>query len=570
MPESRNWSSCMERLGSTFANASEFEPGTALAASDQLSHPSLYRRLLFVALLFAIEGIPLSNLVHKGRGAGALLQIAIVFVPLLVAISYVKSKATIEDLSAELRKVSIAWRFLALHAVSLVAFVSLCFVSDQNDSVLQAFLIAGWYLAGALTVGFLGLCFIPPLPALRLLRETRWTWIPALAIALLARRLIVYTSLGNGLVWNPALDLSWKPATDLTFSIVHALLRLILPNVIADRASMTIGTPGFHVEVTPWCAGFEGTALMLVFSAGWLAIFRREYRFPQALILVPTGMLVIWIANALRIWLLILIGVAGAPNVAINGFHSQAGWIAFNAVALGFVVFSRRVAWVTGHAPATAPLERGTSNSAAPYLMPFVVLMAVGMLATAASSGFELLYPLRVVAVLITVWCFRATLLKLDWRCGWFSALAGIAVFLLWLGLDRMSGPSSDSGIGPGLAALPMSGRLAWLAFRTIGAILTVPIAEELAFRGFLIRRVISADFHSLDPRRWTWLSILVSSLAFGVLHSGRWLAGSVAGLIYAWAFLRRGRIGDAVFAHALTNALLAVWVLSGSRWYLW
>ncbi len=31
-----------------------------------------------------------------------------------------------------------------------------------------------------------------------------------------------------------------------------------------------------------------------------------------------------------------------------------------------------------------------------------------------------------------------------------------------------------------------------------------------------------------------------------------------------------RGRIGDAVFAHALTNALIAVAVIGGGQWQLW
>ena len=47
-------------------------------------------------------------------------------------------------------------------------------------------------------------------------------------------------------------------------------------------------------------------------------------------------------------------------------------------------------------------------------------------------------------------------------------------------------------------------------------------------------------------------------------------LAGILAGLLYATAFLRRGRIGDAVVAHALTNAMLAAWVLWTGSWYLW
>jgi CAAX prenyl protease-like protein len=106
--------------------------------------------------------------------------------------------------------------------------------------------------------------------------------------------------------------------------------------------------------------------------------------------------------------------------------------------------------------------------------------------------------------------------------------------------------------------------------FRTVAAVITVPIAEELAFRGFLIRRLTSADFETLSSRHYTYVAVLVSSVAFGLLHGDRWLAGTLAGLIYAVAYLRRGRIGDAVVAHATTNALLAVCVLLGGKWDLW
>jgi CAAX prenyl protease-like protein len=143
-------------------------------------------------------------------------------------------------------------------------------------------------------------------------------------------------------------------------------------------------------------------------------------------------------------------------------------------------------------------------------------------------------------------------------------------VFGIWLGLDLMAGANQASSIAGGLASLPSPARVAWLVFRTAAAVITVPIAEELAFRGFLIRRLSSADFESLSPRHYTYVAILVSSVAFGLLHGDRWLAGTLAGLIYAVAFLRRGRIGDAVVAHATTNALLAAWVLVGSKWYLW
>ncbi|HEX6896700.1 MAG TPA: exosortase E/protease, VPEID-CTERM system [Bryobacteraceae bacterium] len=528
-------------------------------------------RFALFSLLFAAEGIPLSNLIHKARGAGTLLQVAVVFFPLLLAIGYARSAQTFRMVSADLRRSRVSFSLLAVHFAALLAFLALS-LAPANGSTLAAGILGTviWYATGAATLAFAVFAFVPAGAAVRLFRSAGYAWAYAAAVAVLAQRLIIYGPVWNGAVWNPAIYLSWKPVTDFTFGMVLSLLRILLPSVVADRATMTIGSPQFSVQVTPWCAGFEGTALMLVFGIAWLAFFRKEYRFPQALLLVPAGMAVMWIANGLRITALILIGIAGAPNVAVNGFHSQAGWIAFTCVALGFSVFSRRLAWCSKIAAVPQAIPSPVRNPTAAYLMPFVILMAAGMVSTAASAGFEWLYPLRVVAAAAVLWHFRSKYVELDWRFGWFSALAGSVVFVLWLGLDRLSGAPAASAIGAGLASMPVAARIAWLVFRTAGAVLTVPIVEELAFRGFLIRRIISADFDALDTRRYTYLAVLVSSVAFGLLHGGRWVAGSVAGLIYAAAFLRRGRIGDAVFAHALTNALLAVFVLSGDRWYLW
>jgi CAAX prenyl protease-like protein len=92
---------------------------------------------------------------------------------------------------------------------------------------------------------------------------------------------------------------------------------------------------------------------------------------------------------------------------------------------------------------------------------------------------------------------------------------------------------------------------------------------EELAFRGFLLPWLVSPDFESVSPRMWTWPAVLLSSLAFGTLHQ-QWLVGTAAGLVFAAARLYRGRLGDAVLAHALCNAGVAAAVLLGGRWDLW
>ena len=65
-------------------------------------------------------------------------------------------------------------------------------------------------------------------------------------------------------------------------------------------------------------------------------------------------------------------------------------------------------------------------------------------------------------------------------------------------------------------------------------------------------------------------LMLLVSSAAFGALHGQLWPAGAVAGLVYALALKGRGRLGDAIVAHATTNALLACCASLTGNWSLW
>jgi len=70
--------------------------------------------------------------------------------------------------------------------------------------------------------------------------------------------------------------------------------------------------------------------------------------------------------------------------------------------------------------------------------------------------------------------------------------------------------------------------------------------------------------------RHFTVVSVAVSSVLFGLMHGDRWLAGSLAGACYALASIRGARLGEAVGAHATTNALLAAYVLLTGNWQLW
>jgi CAAX prenyl protease-like protein len=131
--------------------------------------------------------------------------------------------------------------------------------------------------------------------------------------------------------------------------------------------------------------------------------------------------------------------------------------------------------------------------------------------------------------------------------------------------------PDDGSGqlLAERLAEAPVGLAAVWVVFRVIGSVVTVPLAEELAFRGYLIRKLVAKDFENVQAGHFTWLSFLVSSLLFGVLHDN-WVAGTVAGAGFALALYQRGQIGDAIVAHMTSNALIVVAVLAFGRWSLW
>ena len=448
--------------------------------------------------------------------------------------------------------------FLAAHVTALAVFALLSsFLYGARLSPLNSDLVVlAWLAAGLSAIVFGGFAVIGPPLWLRMARQTGYLWIVTLTAIILA------CILGN------SSRLLWPWAAGITFRMTRFLVSPFMPGLIVNSEKLQIGRPRFFVEIAPECSGLEGVGLMLAFGVAWLALFRKRCRFPQALLLLPAGAALIFVLNSVRIAGLILLGNAGAEQIAAGGFHSQAGWIIFNLVALGFTMASGSLPWLSktgGHEPTSGTVE----NPTAAWLVPFIVILAAGMISRSLTGNFEWLYPLRLLSAAVAIVFFWRRYASFDWHIDWFGPVTGVIVFVMWIGLDRFISPGSDAMPAALATALPLT-RNAWLASRVLAAVVTVPLAEELAFRGFLYRRLISADFESVSLRRFSWVALLISSVLFGMLHGSRWFAGAVAGALYALVLIRRGRIGDAVAAHATTNALIAADVLVFHHWNLW
>ena len=361
----------------------------------------------------------------------------------------------------------------------------------------------------------------------------------------------------------------WEPLNAATFAVVRATLSLFFADVVADPVTRVVGTRGFEVEIASECSGYEGIGLVWVFLIAYLWAFRGALKFPRAFWLLPIGTAVIWLANAGRIVALLAIGSRLSPGVALGGFHSQAGWLAFNVVALGLVAISRR--WRFFAAGEVVEAGPAVVNATAAYLVPLLALVAAVMITTALSrgTGFDALYPARVLAVAAALWICRRGYMEIRWAWSWPAVALGAAAFAVWMALEPTASATASNELTLSLARLPKGLAALWLAARVVGSVVTVPLAEELAFRGYLTRRLIATDFSAVAPGRFTWPSFLISSCLFGALH-GRFLAGVLAGALYAAALYRKGELSEAVLAHAVTNALIAGYVLTTGAWSLW
>lgn len=149
------------------------------------------------------------------------------------------------------------------------------------------------------------------------------------------------------------------------------------------------------------------------------------------------------------------------------------------------------------------------------------------------------------------------------------SVCSGVVVFLLWIKMDwTFGGQSSPPGFNPGLFEADF---LKWLmiAVRCFGAILIVPIMEELFWRSFLLRYLIDNDFEKVRIGQFSLFSFVAVSLLFGLEHHYVF-AGIMAGVAFNAIYYYSKSIIQCIVSHATANFCLAVYVLQSGQWQFW
>jgi CAAX prenyl protease-like protein len=146
--------------------------------------------------------------------------------------------------------------------------------------------------------------------------------------------------------------------------------------------------------------------------------------------------------------------------------------------------------------------------------------------------------------------------------------VVGVLVYVAWVRMDwswAMQG--QPTGYNPFQAGTGMGVVLA--AIRIFGAGVVVPVMEELFWRSFLIRYLVTPTFTMVRLGTFTPLSFGATVVLFGLEHH-LWLAGMLAGAAYNLLLYKTHRLWPCILAHAITNLLLGIHVLLTGEWHWW
>ncbi len=229
-----------------------------------------------------------------------------------------------------------------------------------------------------------------------------------------------------------------------------------------------------------------------------------------------------------------------------------------------------------------------------PFVLPFAVFMLIGSLepkagAEASSLGlryehYPLIYTLKIAAVIgLLAWAWKAYRHEsLGSLSRWSFAAIGVGAvgFFVWIGLGKLGleetlglakllgGERSAYNPLEQLGATPLG--YAFLAVRFLGLALVVPIIEEMFLRGFLMRFMTSENWWTLPLGAVSRNAIYAGTLYGMLTHPAELLAAAAWFSLVTWLMLRTKNIWDCVLAHAMTNLLLGVWVVTTGEWHWW
>ena len=220
-----------------------------------------------------------------------------------------------------------------------------------------------------------------------------------------------------------------------------------------------------------------------------------------------------------------------------------------------------------------------------PYVLPLIVFSVFLLGESEWPQAKWLLYPLKAVATGLCLWWLRGELKALCWRWSSWALLIGLLVAVQWIVMEELFkahwhypplpvlGGETDWNMEEGFNPVEFFGGKGgsfwlWVSFRMAGAVIVVPLMEELFWRGFLLRLLVGRYFDRVELGEFSWFSCFALAGAFALVHPW-YISAFVCAVFYNWLLYKTKSIFACVVAHALTNLLLWIYILCRDAWWL-
>ena len=224
---------------------------------------------------------------------------------------------------------------------------------------------------------------------------------------------------------------------------------------------------------------------------------------------------------------------------------------------------------------ASPPASAGGPRDDVAYILPMLTFL----LFTWAGGQWTALYPASYVAKTLIVAgmliYFRRRYTPIRWNGWWLGIVLGVVGLVQWVGMEKLIGGhywkfSYDVRNPYEMFSSPA---LMWtfVAIRWAGASLLVPVMEELFWRDYLWRQVISPnDFKLARVGEWNPGAFVIVAALFGAGVHIEWLTAIVYGLMIGGLLALTRSLGACILMHAVTNFLLGAYLLKTGQWIFW
>lgn len=362
-----------------------------------------------------------------------------------------------------------------------------------------------------------------------------------------------------------------EPTIFLVVGAINVFVSRAVTVTQITESFIKLDIDGFEIGIAQSCAGYAGALIAMGVCAVYMWVIRGRLIWPRALVVFPVLAASMFLMNSVRIFVLIMIGKFVSPAVAVEGFHIYAGWIYLLTHTTAAIYWFETSRWVSRDPLLNFDWRKvfGPRNPDDLVMMvPLIVFLALSILLGAFSTTLNWLYPVGViVAGALTV----IYMPRLSLAAGGGQLIAvgtGVLVAVIWFALVPED-PISSAETAVRLSTAPFWAVGLWLVFRFIGAVVLIPVIEEMAFRGAVQPYLARFLGRSAGDGAGAIFAIIVTSLLFGFLHSA-FLAGTIAGLFYGWLRYRTGTLLAPILSHAVTNFLISIYVLTAGAWSYW